>query len=89
MLSGIVDGERHQTFTESYFCAIDLLIRPIRSESDCELAVSDTVIANIIEIIRFICKYNFTKFGRKNQTQTLSVNKVSTMGFSLFFACSL
>ena len=55
MLSGMEEGDRHQTFTESYFCDIDLLIRPIRSESDCELAVSDTVIANIIENIRFIC----------------------------------
>jgi len=68
MLSGMEAGERHQTFTESYFCAIDLLILPIRSESDCETAVNDMVIADIIKNNRFICEYNFANFGIKNQT---------------------
>ena len=68
MLSGMEAGERHHTFTESYFRDIDLLIRPIRLVSDCEIAVNEMVIADIIRIICFICKYNSTKVGRKNQT---------------------
>ena len=71
MLSGMLEGERHQTFTESYILPIEELMRLIYVVSDCEIAVNEMVIADIIRIIRFIYKYNSTKVGRKNQTDAL------------------
>lgn len=65
MLSGMLEGERHHTFTESYFCAIDLFIRPITSELDCEIATNEIVNDNIAKINRFICKYILQKSVEK------------------------
>ena len=66
MLSGMLEGERHHTFTESHILPMEELIRLIYVASVCEIAANEIVSDNIVKNIRFICIIQFCEIRYNN-----------------------